>query len=665
MRAFRDGVVPTQAHIGEDLSEEKIENLLAALDPSGDGAVDFDEFKQFINRRDKVGISQSREFCGSYDTSFKDQLLKLYDPKKVAPKFHPLYTLKALCKRESLKFDPSIRRHLNVLWKEIDEDKSGRIEYDEYVPMHRRCCEIMVSLTKIEVESISGKKVNVGTGLPPKLLTRDGRINHEEHEKLAQEDWEIDNGGMGFLDYERFASCWCGRGVFHAIDARRLRESGSWAVRTASMASSQRRFQIADQFTDKIALEEYEKFLGRIVEQVVPEEPEEEPVPRRSSIDSLISHLRNEEVEEIVTDVFEEMSYEVWVSNLGAVLTQVKLDEKPVEEIFVSITPRKLRTRVEVIVAKANTEGTAGSMEEKFLDLSYYAIQIQRVMRGKRGRRRWKDRLARWVRRSQDLLTSALRTQSTRRGILGRRAADEERNRQDELLRKAREARELRKLRELSALKIQCYHRRARAIQLLLRMRRLAQAKAGPVVCDLAELETFFDEEPIIPVQSVMPVFSFIQLAPEIKVPVVVVEEPAFDHEAERLRILEEMRRAEEALELDRKAAARAAAEAARENERRAKERLRLALEAFTTGRYEKIRKRFLIKYVIEPYRWRKEQERWKANRAKRARPSIFRGGYWSDTVWKSTSELHAIELPQLRGRCRARNLISTQVRLV
>ena len=197
MRAFRDGVVPTQAHIGEDLSEEKIENLLAALDPSGDGAVDFDEFKQFINRRDKVGISQSREFCGSYDTSFKDQLLKLYDPKKVAPKFHPLYTLKALCKRESLKFDPSIRRHLNVLWKEIDEDKSGRIEYDEYVPMHRRCCEIMVSLTKIEVESISGKKVNVGTGLPPKLLTRDGRINHEEHEKLAQEDWEIDNGGMG------------------------------------------------------------------------------------------------------------------------------------------------------------------------------------------------------------------------------------------------------------------------------------------------------------------------------------------------------------------------------------------------------------------------------------------------------------------------------------
>ena len=176
-----------------------------------------------------------------------------------------------------------------MLWKEIDEDKSGRIEYDEYVPMHRRCCEIMVSLTKIEVESISGKKVNVGTGLPPKLLTRDGRINHEEHEKLAQEDWEIDNGGMGFLDYERFASCWCGRGVFHAIESAisrrrgeacrvRHREIGTPYAIDASRHDA-RFTQIADQFTDKIALEEYEKFSGRIVEQVVPEEPEEEPVP--------------------------------------------------------------------------------------------------------------------------------------------------------------------------------------------------------------------------------------------------------------------------------------------------------------------------------------------------------------------------------------------------
>ena len=32
----------------------------------------------------------------------------------------------------------------------------------------------------------------------------------------------------------------------------------------------------------------------------------------------------------------------------------------------------------------------------------------------------------------------------------------------------------------------------------------------------------FFDEEPIVPVQSVMPVFTFIQVPHEIKIPVVV-----------------------------------------------------------------------------------------------------------------------------------------------
>merc|ERR1712167_12149 len=45
----------------------------------------------------------------------------------------------------------------------------------------------------------------------------------------------------------------------------------------------------------------------------------------------------------------------------------------------------------------------------------------------------------------------------------------------------------------------------------------------------------------------------------------------------------------------------------------------------------------------IEPYRWRKEQERWKANRAKRARPSIFRGGYWSDISDEEEPEVEEV----------------------
>ena len=95
-----------------------------------------------------------------------------------------------------------------------------------------------------------------------------------------------------------------GRGVFHAIDARRLdRVDGVVTTQVPDRRPVHR----------QIALEEYEKFSGKDRGAGRAGRAEEEPVPSRSSIDSLISHLRNEEVEEIVTDVFEEMSYEVCV----------------------------------------------------------------------------------------------------------------------------------------------------------------------------------------------------------------------------------------------------------------------------------------------------------------------------------------------------------------
>ena len=66
-----------------------------------------------------------------------------------------------------------------MLWKEIDEDKSGdRVR--QYVPMHRRCCEIMVLLTKMR-SSRPGKS-ECGHGFAAQTLMRDGCINHEEHE---------------------------------------------------------------------------------------------------------------------------------------------------------------------------------------------------------------------------------------------------------------------------------------------------------------------------------------------------------------------------------------------------------------------------------------------------------------------------------------------------
>ena len=52
----------------------------------------------------------------------KEALLRLYDPKRMAPKFHPLYTLRNLAKRESLKFDQRVRTVLHKIWLLYDQD---------------------------------------------------------------------------------------------------------------------------------------------------------------------------------------------------------------------------------------------------------------------------------------------------------------------------------------------------------------------------------------------------------------------------------------------------------------------------------------------------------------------------------------------------------------
>ena len=209
------------------------------LDKDGGGSVDFAEFAKFVGRPDRVGVSCTYEDHKLHLLDLKEALLRLYDPKRIAPKFHPLYTLRNLAKRESLKFEPCIRKHLNFLWKKIDTDLSGRIEPEEYVVMHFQICTVMLELASL-----------------PEKLAPGGKIDVKEHRKLALEDWEIDHQGMGFLDYGRFASCW---------------------------------FQIADQFTEKISLDEYDSFLGTIISKLYPPPAEEE-------------RLRNEELERIAAE---------------------------------------------------------------------------------------------------------------------------------------------------------------------------------------------------------------------------------------------------------------------------------------------------------------------------------------------------------------------------
>lgn len=502
---------------------------------------------------------------------------------------------------------------------------------------YRRCCEMIVALTP---KDITG---DGGCGLPPSLLTRDGSINKVEHEKLAQEDWGIDHHGMGFLDYERFVSCW---------------------------------FQIADQFTDRIALKDYDAFLGRCVKQLYPTPPpspvEVSRPPTRTSVDSALSILDSPqrraleadpfpspekevavevevEVEvppQVIEGVMEELSYELWLRALGGALDAFK-DEDPAryEAIYSSLFPKArkkgIAARAKQIVARVARPRPASApgrvRHQDYLDLNSYALQIQRVWHGKGGRAKWKARLARWQRRSQDLLTSALRLQASRRGIMGRRAADAQgvaRGVLANFLREAYEAMQSRKmrdaLRDIEATYIQCFLRRARARQvLLLARRRRENERAGPPVCDLAALDTFVKEEPIQDPLDLFPVFAFVRAPDDVRP--VVAKEPLFDAEAEKRRIREELRLAEEALELDCRTAAYVSNEAMRAMKRRAKERLERALEAFTRGRAERIVAHNVMRYVIAPARERKRRALEREAQRRGPRASKFHGGYGSD----------------------------------
>lgn len=202
------------ASIGDDLNKRELSWLVRELS-KGQQYISLDDFKRFVTRSNRVGVSCTVEWPRVFPEELYATLRNLYDPRRRVPQFHPLYTLEALARRDSLKFDPRVRRTLNALWKKIDLDKSGRIELNEYILMHEKICHVMASLGKL------GAKVAPG-----------GQLDLTAQRQLALEDWAIDNQGFGFVDYTRFVSCW---------------------------------FQIADQFTDSITADEYDNFLRSII----------------------------------------------------------------------------------------------------------------------------------------------------------------------------------------------------------------------------------------------------------------------------------------------------------------------------------------------------------------------------------------------------------------
>ena len=227
--------------IGVDMNKKELGLIvddLARHDPSPKKkkVVSLEDWRQFIQAPNPVGVCSTAEFGHAFPEDLENSLRRLYDPKKLAPRFHPLYTVQSLARRDTLKFNALIRKSLDFLWKKIDLDKSGRIENDEYIIMHFQICQVMADLGKLSEK-----------------LAPNGKVDEHEQLRVAQEDWIIDTQGFGFIDYTRFVSCW---------------------------------FQIADQFTDSITVKEYDKFLRRVIARLFPDDPDRPPETDEDSVES-------------------------------------------------------------------------------------------------------------------------------------------------------------------------------------------------------------------------------------------------------------------------------------------------------------------------------------------------------------------------------------------
>lgn len=142
-----------------------------------------------------------------------------YDPDHSESPMDPLYCFSALCMRESLLFHPEVRATLDEIWHITDADNNNAIDYPEYEKMH-------------EAMSIAVYGAN--------YLKKNEKIRR----KLCLQDWNLDRDGQDFLDYGRFTMCW---------------------------------FQLADQFTDKIAAEDYISYLRNMFFKMVELDEEGRP----------------------------------------------------------------------------------------------------------------------------------------------------------------------------------------------------------------------------------------------------------------------------------------------------------------------------------------------------------------------------------------------------
>ncbi len=154
-------------------------------------------------KRNIIARYSDRELFYIRKKDLYDTLRDRYDPEHAESPLDPLYSFGALCKRESLLFDPDVRATLDEIWFITDADNSGSVDYPEYEKMH---------------ESMSIAVYG------PAYLKKPEKIRR----KLCLQDWNLDRDGANSLDYSRFTMCW---------------------------------FQLADQFTERIVAKDYVDYL--------------------------------------------------------------------------------------------------------------------------------------------------------------------------------------------------------------------------------------------------------------------------------------------------------------------------------------------------------------------------------------------------------------------
>ena len=90
------------------------------------------------------------------------------------------YSDASLRQRTRLLADPEVLRALNLVWEVTDADKSGRIDRDEYIMMHRKL-----------------------------ILALDPTVTPKEAFEAARDDWIRDSEGHhDGMDKDRFMRCW-------------------------------------------------------------------------------------------------------------------------------------------------------------------------------------------------------------------------------------------------------------------------------------------------------------------------------------------------------------------------------------------------------------------------------------------------------------------------